>query len=480
MLGTFMVSAARTSWSVHQGNGRLQSSEYPAFPSPALPQRLLIVSPHPDDETLGCGGLIRRATAQGIPVTIVIVTNGDAFPWAVQRAYNKIRPSSSDYIRFGELRQKETLKALGELGVAKKNIIFLGYPDRGLEPLWMTHWDSSKPYKALKTRRTRNPYPGTYRPRAAYTGESLTEDLRNILQAVRPTDLFFTHPNDDHPDHAYLSGFILAALNRLDPKSWTPENGIAKADGRMEGFHHTLPGLRLHTFLVHRGNWPTPQGYHSGERLPPPAALARLDTRWRTLDLSAPEKTAKTKAIREYKSQLRVRPGARFLLSFVRENELFGEYRFLRSVPPAEIGQRYTTPWFLTLDPTDDKVPRDLEPGADLQEVALRRVGDDLVVRVMTRGDMSRWVRYRINLHTLGSTKAPAPHRYVVRYRSKRLAGDVPCAWERDALEVRIPLSRLGNTQKIMVNAETIVGGIVVDRSAWRGYATNESPVAGR
>ena len=39
--------------------------------------RLLILSPHPDDETLGCGGLIRRIKKAGGEVYVMIFTYGD-------------------------------------------------------------------------------------------------------------------------------------------------------------------------------------------------------------------------------------------------------------------------------------------------------------------------------------------------------------------------------------------------------------------
>ena len=40
--------------------------------------RLLVLAAHPDDETLGAGGLISAAASQGIPVTVIVATNGEA------------------------------------------------------------------------------------------------------------------------------------------------------------------------------------------------------------------------------------------------------------------------------------------------------------------------------------------------------------------------------------------------------------------
>ena len=40
--------------------------------------RLVVLAAHPDDETLGAGGLIADAAARGLPVTVVVVTDGAA------------------------------------------------------------------------------------------------------------------------------------------------------------------------------------------------------------------------------------------------------------------------------------------------------------------------------------------------------------------------------------------------------------------
>ena len=43
--------------------------------------RVLFVAPHPDDESLGGGGLLRRTFAAQIPVRVLFATNGDNNPW---------------------------------------------------------------------------------------------------------------------------------------------------------------------------------------------------------------------------------------------------------------------------------------------------------------------------------------------------------------------------------------------------------------
>ncbi|WP_157448829.1 PIG-L family deacetylase [Deinococcus peraridilitoris] len=42
---------------------------------------VLLIAPHPDDETLGAGGVLQDAIARGREVWVAFVTNGDAFPW---------------------------------------------------------------------------------------------------------------------------------------------------------------------------------------------------------------------------------------------------------------------------------------------------------------------------------------------------------------------------------------------------------------
>lgn len=78
-------------------------------------RELLVVAPHPDDETLGAGGLIASFRASGHLVTVVAVTDGD-------RAF-------SNYPRLAEIRVEEQERALARLGVSSDHIVRLGLPD---------------------------------------------------------------------------------------------------------------------------------------------------------------------------------------------------------------------------------------------------------------------------------------------------------------------------------------------------------------
>jgi LmbE family N-acetylglucosaminyl deacetylase len=78
----------------------------------------LIVAPHPDDETLGAGGLIAQLRLQNIPVTVVAVSDGE-------HAYAGTKD-------LGKIREREQQQALARLGVDPQRIRRLRLPDREL------------------------------------------------------------------------------------------------------------------------------------------------------------------------------------------------------------------------------------------------------------------------------------------------------------------------------------------------------------
>jgi LmbE family N-acetylglucosaminyl deacetylase len=76
---------------------------------------LLIVSPHPDDEVLGAGGLIHTWKILGRSVTVVSLTDGEA-------AYPQYR-------RLGQIRREELKEALQVLSEHPVLVVRLGIPD---------------------------------------------------------------------------------------------------------------------------------------------------------------------------------------------------------------------------------------------------------------------------------------------------------------------------------------------------------------
>ncbi|HAX91740.1 MAG TPA: hypothetical protein DCY07_05980 [Rhodospirillaceae bacterium] len=86
---------------------------------PAESGGLMVIAPHPDDETLGCGALIARMRANGVPVRIIVVTDGSAAP--------TLQPMPRESLVA--MRRSETQKAVQALGVQPESIVFLDYQD---------------------------------------------------------------------------------------------------------------------------------------------------------------------------------------------------------------------------------------------------------------------------------------------------------------------------------------------------------------
>ncbi|AWN46760.1 PIG-L family deacetylase [Methylobacterium terrae] len=82
---------------------------------------IVVVAPHPDDESLGCGGLIAEACARGVPVRLVVVSDGVGS-----------HPNSPSHPpeRLRSLRESETLAAAAALGLSAEHVAFLRLPDR--------------------------------------------------------------------------------------------------------------------------------------------------------------------------------------------------------------------------------------------------------------------------------------------------------------------------------------------------------------
>lgn len=81
----------------------------------------IVIAPHPDDESLACGGLIADARRQGLRGNVIIVSDGvGSHPNS--RAYPRDRLKS--------LREGEARRAAAELGLRSDEIFFLGLPDR--------------------------------------------------------------------------------------------------------------------------------------------------------------------------------------------------------------------------------------------------------------------------------------------------------------------------------------------------------------
>jgi LmbE family N-acetylglucosaminyl deacetylase len=266
--------------------------------------RLLVFSPHPDDETLGAGGLIQRVLGAGGAVKVVFMTSGDGFPAGVAMARHTHTPTAQDYRTYGMQRQGEAKRALAVLGVPAKDIIFLGFPDDGLCPLCVQFLaDNRLDYTSPFTLENRPPSADAVLPHIEYNGEDLQREVTWVLSHFRPTLVVTLHASDRHPDHCATYLFVKKALRKLQQQDPT--------------FHPAML-----TFLIHFGGW-WPMNEKVGLEAPlhPPHDFPEPARLWLPFPLSATEVQKKRQAPLQYQSQMLVMD--QYLLSFARANELF-------------------------------------------------------------------------------------------------------------------------------------------------------------
>lgn len=127
----------------------------------------LVLAPHPDDETLGCGATILRKVAAGTPVTVAVVTDGRH-----SHRSEHLSPSA-----LAELRRAEMSSAAARLGLDPSAVRWGGFEDGTL---------SSGP-------------------------DDLFAYVSGLLAELRPDEVYTTCADEPHPDHAALGRAVRAA-----------------------------------------------------------------------------------------------------------------------------------------------------------------------------------------------------------------------------------------------------------------------------
>jgi LmbE family N-acetylglucosaminyl deacetylase len=127
---------------------------------------VLVIAPHPDDESIGCGGTIASHIAAGDRVEVVFLSSGELGLKQLPRD------------EAWRVREAEAHKAADALGIA--NIQFLRFPD----------W---------------------------FVGDNIQEAgvaLRPIVQAGRPDLIYVPHALEWHPDHKASLPVLAAAYTQ--------------------------------------------------------------------------------------------------------------------------------------------------------------------------------------------------------------------------------------------------------------------------
>lgn len=260
--------------------------------------RILILAPHIDDETIGAGGIILESLEQKAKVKIVYMTNGDDSIGTYFKEEKKLDLGPEEFIKIGEERMQEGRKAMAALGLTQENLTLLGYPDQGLMSMVSKFYSSSNPYISKGTKFNHNPYLGTYKPGRIYAGENVVQDLEEMVDSFKPTKIFVSHPSDYHPDHRGTFQFLKKILE----------------ERRLS--------VKVYAYLVHYPLYPPQKKLATSDFLYPPKKLFSLKG-WLSFELTNDQIDQKLKAVKQYKSQISKLNN--LLLSFVKRNEIFEE-----------------------------------------------------------------------------------------------------------------------------------------------------------
>jgi len=137
-------------------------------------QHVLVVFPHPDDETFGCGGTLALFAKSGVPVTYICGTLG-------QMGRNMGKPFFATRESLPNIREAELEEACEAIGI--QHLIKLGLRDKTIE--------------------FEDP-------------ETLIDRIERILREVRPSLVLTHYPGYAvHPDHNALGEVTIRAISRL-------------------------------------------------------------------------------------------------------------------------------------------------------------------------------------------------------------------------------------------------------------------------
>jgi len=320
----------------------VEDSMYGPLPEISASDRILVFSPHPDDESLGTGGIIKKAREKNASVEVVMVTTGDAMNPEDFKKYLSSTNNTNYKGTIGDLRHTEAINAVTSLGLSQNNIIFLGYPDGSMKNLLETNWDT--PYKRTtgSNLNDHSPYNFTYEKNAPYTGANVVKNMEQIIKDYKPTIIYYPDDGDDHPDHFATSAFV-----------------------RYSALQTNYTG-KSYTYLVHKGvAWPIPLNYQPSRTIQFPSELAIMDADWYYTSLNASQEASKEKAINSHASQVAALRD--LLLSFIRTNEVFATYHVIDIQKIGGVNSIWTTlPASYYQDVKNDAKTGLLQKGDDL------------------------------------------------------------------------------------------------------------------
>jgi LmbE family N-acetylglucosaminyl deacetylase len=139
---------------------------------------VVVVAPHADDETLGCGALLALRAERGWPTVVVFVSDSAAEGWS----------EAGSRAGRAALRRGEALAALRALGLGEDRARFLDGPDGALDRL------------------------------APEERERLVAGLAAEIRAVGAAEVFTPYRGDGSSEHTAATALVEAAGRRLSPR----------------------------------------------------------------------------------------------------------------------------------------------------------------------------------------------------------------------------------------------------------------------
>ena len=157
-----------------------------------MKKAILIVAPHPDDETLACGGTIAKRIKEGYNVNVIFLTDGRNSH--LHELGITSDPTPNELI---EIRKQEAKRATGILGLKKNDLIFLNLENITLQANF----------------------------------EFARKHVTQTMKRLRPEEIFFPDEEDMHKAHSAACRIVRDSIKALSisPKKyqyiiWTNKN----------------------------------------------------------------------------------------------------------------------------------------------------------------------------------------------------------------------------------------------------------------
>ncbi len=196
-----------------------------AQPSPTGSDSIVVFAPHPDDEVIGCAGIMMQALARGVRVKVVLITSGDGFDAAAAGVTHKPvdHLGPDDFFALSRLRQAESRSALEILGGKADDLIVLGYPDGDLGNLYDSTDDKVIRQQFTKKNETyaliqKDYHTSMHGKPVPYKRSSVLGDLVDLLTTLQPTEIYVTDETDGHIDHRAAFWFVRDAARQVGYK----------------------------------------------------------------------------------------------------------------------------------------------------------------------------------------------------------------------------------------------------------------------